>query len=42
MTRTFLLAICLALVTTGPLAQEANPYNGTWLAEYTTKKGDQR
>ena len=38
----FLLVLCLTLVTTGVHAQEANPYNGTWLGTYTTKKGDQR
>ena len=42
MTRTFLLALCLALAATGPLAQEPNPYNGTWLGKYTTLKGEQR
>lgn len=43
MTRTFLLALCLTLAATGLLAQEPNPYNGTWLGKYTTlKKGEQR
>ena len=42
MTRTFLLALGLALATTELLAQEPNPYNGTWLGKYTTKKGEQR
>ena len=42
MARTFLLVLCLSLVPTGLLAQEANPYNGTWLGTYMTKKGAQR
>ena len=42
MTRALLLSLGLALAATGLLAQEANPYNGTWLGTYTTKKGDQR
>ena len=42
MTRTFLLTLSLTLVATGLLAQEANPYNGTWSGTYTTKKGEQR
>jgi len=42
MTRTFLLALGLTLVTTGLVAQEANPHNGKWLATYATKKGDSR
>ena len=42
MTRALLLSLGLALAATGLLAQEANPYNGTWSGTYTTKKGDQR
>lgn len=42
MTRTFLLALGLTFVTTGVLAQEANPYNGRWMANFTTPKGVQR
>lgn len=41
-TRTFLLALGLTLAATGLLAQEPNPYSGTWLGTYTTKKGEQR
>ena len=42
MTRAFLLALFLTLAATGLLAQEANPYNGTWVGTYETKKGEQR
>lgn len=38
----FILAISLAAVTTGLLAQGANPHNGTWLGKYTTAKGAER
>jgi hypothetical protein len=41
MTRELLLSLCLALVATDLLAQESNPYNGTWLGTYTTRKGAQ-
>lgn len=42
MTRALWLSLCLTLAATGLLAQEPNPYNGTWSGTYTTKKGEQR
>jgi hypothetical protein len=43
MTRTFLLALSLTLVTTGLVAQEPNPHKGKWLAKYESSgKGARR
>ena len=36
------LALGFALAPAGLVAQEANPYNGTWVGKYTTPKGAQR
>ncbi|MEO8145157.1 MAG: hypothetical protein ABI654_13170 [Betaproteobacteria bacterium] len=40
--RAYLFALGLALAPTGLVAQEANPYNGTWVGKYTTPKGAPR